>query len=236
MLELGLLRYCLIDAVFQRPRIGEVQALVDAQAQQGWIDTDPMPEHVAKMLGASHQTDLGNVRPAGLEQEQGQRHQHASHQTRLDTHTQGNQQGHHHSGKVGLGISPGATQDAQVHQGQHRHHDGRSQRRLRHEIQCRREQQRRQQNAAGREHAGRRRLRARIEVDHRARKATGHRKAAREGRAQIARAQRDRRLAARVWPTDTDSTKPTTLMSSAGTASSCQSARSKDGKLKGGRP
>jgi hypothetical protein len=45
-----------------------------------------------------------------------------------------------------------------------------------------------------------------------------------------------RRLAASVWPTDTDSTKPTTLISSAGTASCCHSARSHSGRVNGGRP
>ena len=45
-----------------------------------------------------------------------------------------------------------------------------------------------------------------------------------------------RRRAARVWPTDTDSTKPTTLISSAGRASACHSARSHSGAVSGGRP
>ena len=45
-----------------------------------------------------------------------------------------------------------------------------------------------------------------------------------------------RRLAARVWPTDTDSTKPTTLISSAGTASARHSSRSHSGRVSGGRP
>ena len=45
-----------------------------------------------------------------------------------------------------------------------------------------------------------------------------------------------RRLAASVCPTDTDSTKPTTLSSKAGTASCCHSARSHSGSVNGGRP
>ena len=45
-----------------------------------------------------------------------------------------------------------------------------------------------------------------------------------------------RLLAASVCPTETDSTKPTTLISSAGTASDFQSAMSQSGAVKGGRP
>src|SRR5690625_6623885 len=45
-----------------------------------------------------------------------------------------------------------------------------------------------------------------------------------------------RRLAARVWPTDTDSTKPTMLISSAATKSWLQSPLSKPGRVRGGRP
>ena len=47
---------------------------------------------------------------------------------------------------------------------------------------------------------------------------------------------RCRRLAASVWPTDTDSTKPTTLMSRAGTNSDCHRPMSRLGRLNGGRP
>ena len=45
-----------------------------------------------------------------------------------------------------------------------------------------------------------------------------------------------RRLAASVCPTDTDSTKPTTLMSSAGTSSACHRPRSHRGSVNGGKP
>ena len=45
-----------------------------------------------------------------------------------------------------------------------------------------------------------------------------------------------RRLAASVWPTETDSTKPTTLINKAGMASSFNKAISHSGPLKGGKP
>lgn len=45
-----------------------------------------------------------------------------------------------------------------------------------------------------------------------------------------------RRLAAKVWPTDTDSTNPTTLIKSAGTHSSCHKAQSQTGVVRGGKP
>ena len=182
-------RHGVVDMVFQRPGVGEVQALVHPQAQDGRVQLHRMAQHVAEVLGARHQAHSGDVRPAGAVQEQRQRHRHAHHQAGLHAQAQGGHQRGRHGHEVGLGVGPGALEDAEVHQRQHGHHDGGGQRGLGQVVERRRQHQRGQQNARGGVHAGGRRLRAGIEVDDRAREATGHRQAACECGRQVAGAQ-----------------------------------------------
>ena len=69
------------DDVFQIARIGKIEAFIDAEGQDRRVRFDFEPMDVAEMLGPRHPADLGDVRPAGAEQEQQQRQSGADHQS-----------------------------------------------------------------------------------------------------------------------------------------------------------
>ena len=189
MLESGAACHGIVDAVFQGSRVGEIQALVHTQAQHPRTHHHGVALHVAEMLRACNQAHLGHVGAAGAVQIERQRQGHTDHQAGLHAHREcGHQRGQHRK-EVGFRVAPSLAQDAEVHQRQNSHHDGGGQRSLRQVIQRRREEKGSQRDAGGREYAGCRRLRASVEVDHRAGKTAGDREAASERRAQVTRAQ-----------------------------------------------
>ena len=95
------------------------------------------------------------------------------------------QDGRQHGPEIGTGIAEGAAQCRQINQGDHRHNNGRRQRRLGQPGYRRREEQGRQGNAHRRVGTGGRCFCAGIEVHHRTGKATDNRHTARQAGPQV---------------------------------------------------
>ena len=177
------------DGVFQKAGVGKVQAFINAQAQNARLLQHRVTQHVAVVLGARHLPHHRDVRAAGAVQQQQHRSTHTRHQTHLDPGQQSQAKAQQQSGEVGLGVAPGAGKHPHIDQREHSHHDGGRQGGLRQMKQPRREKQRRQRQANGRENASGWRACPCIKIDHRTRKSTGDRKAPGEPCTQVAQAQ-----------------------------------------------
>lgn len=73
-----------------------------------------MAQHVAEMLGAGHEADLGDVRRAGLVEMQEQRDGDAGDQTRLHADAERGQQRDRDGREVRPRVAPCAAQYAQI--------------------------------------------------------------------------------------------------------------------------
>ena len=189
--QVRMVRHGVVDAVLEAPGIREVQALVHAQAHEPRADEHLMPEHVPEVFGARHQPDHRDVRPAGAEQVQRERHGHAGDETRFDAERQRRDERHRDGREVRFRVGPGAPQDSEVDERYHRDDDRRRERGLRQEVQRRRQQQRGEGDPDGRERARRRRPGTRIEVHDGPGEAARHRESAGERGRQVAGTQRD---------------------------------------------
>ena len=67
--QCGLVGDVIIDRIFQRAGIGEIQAFVHTDRQDRVVRDDLMAVHVAEMLGPRHLTHDGHVRARGAPQE-----------------------------------------------------------------------------------------------------------------------------------------------------------------------
>ena len=152
--------------VFQIACVGKVQAFIHPDGQHAGALNHLMALHIAKVLGARQLADHCNVRLAGALEKQQQRQADAEQNTDFNPCQQHSQHGHGHGQRVRAGISPGATQCAEIDQAEHRHDDGRRQHRVGQVIQQRGEKQHGQGNPDGTEGTGHRCPRAGIMIDH----------------------------------------------------------------------
>jgi hypothetical protein len=65
--------------IFQIPRIGEIEAFIDAQGQDGWNRFDMETLDVTEMLGPRYAAHFGHMRARGAPQMQNQRQKHTGH-------------------------------------------------------------------------------------------------------------------------------------------------------------
>ena len=180
-----------VDGVLGAPGVGEVQGFIHPDRQHPGRGDHRVAAHIAKMLGAWHLPQLRHVRLAGAPQVQRQRRAHPGDHADLHPRQQHPGEGHQHGGEIRLGVAPGAPQRPQIHQGQHRHDDGRRQGGLGQVVKPGGEEQCGERDAGGGEHAGHGAAGTGVEINHRARKAAGDREAAAHPGRQIGGAQAD---------------------------------------------
>ena len=76
MAQTGVARQPVVDAILQEPRVGEIQALVDAQGQHRWAGLYLVAVDIAEVFGARDQPDFGNMRFGGFIEMQKDRQHH----------------------------------------------------------------------------------------------------------------------------------------------------------------